>query len=82
MLDLRCMDTSLLVKWLWRLESSYGLWQRIIKETYLKDSLLVQTKKKPNDSQFWKGLMEVKDLYFKFRRRIIGDTSSMFEDLK
>lgn len=54
LLDLRCMDTSLLVKWLWRLESSYGLWQRIIKETYLKDSLLVQTKKKTQ----WLSILE------------------------
>jgi hypothetical protein len=34
-LDLRCMNISLLVKWLWKLESSDGMWQMIIKEKYL-----------------------------------------------
>jgi hypothetical protein len=36
LLDLRCMNISLLVKWMWRMESSDGLWQKIIKEKYLK----------------------------------------------
>jgi hypothetical protein len=36
LLDLRCMIIILLVKWMWRLESSNGLWQKIIKEKYLK----------------------------------------------
>jgi hypothetical protein len=45
LLDLRYMNISLLVKWMWRLESSNGLWQKIIKEKYLKRSPLVLAKK-------------------------------------
>jgi hypothetical protein len=30
-LDLRCMNVSLLTKWVWKLESQEGLWQSLVK---------------------------------------------------
>jgi hypothetical protein len=34
-LNLRCMNISLLTKWLWKLENDEGLWQMIVKK-YMK----------------------------------------------
>lgn len=38
-LDLRCMNISLLTKWLWKLENGEGMWQTIIKEKYMKKTV-------------------------------------------
>jgi hypothetical protein len=61
-IDLRCMNFSLLAKWIWRLESTEGLWQQIIRRKYqntLRGTLLFWLKKKQEDSYFWKGLMNL-----------------------
>lgn len=73
LLDLICMNISLLVKWLWRLESSESLWQQIVKGKYLKNLPSVLVKKKPNDPWFWKGLMDVKERFLRFSKKIIGN---------
>jgi hypothetical protein len=44
------MNISLLTKWLWKLESSDGLWQKIVKVKYLKGVPLALAKKRPNNS--------------------------------
>jgi hypothetical protein len=64
-LDLRNMNISLLTKWLWRLETSDGLWEKIIRHKYIKDNPLVVVEKQ-NISQFWRGLLENKDSFHKF----------------
>jgi len=38
-----------------------GVWQQILKRKYLKNNTLAQVRKKPGDSQFWAGLVEVKE---------------------
>jgi hypothetical protein len=43
-LDLRCMNISLLTKWLWKLEKDEGLWQTIVKK-YMKGKPLCVLKK-------------------------------------
>jgi hypothetical protein len=40
-LNLRYMNVSLLAKWLWRLESSDGIWQHIIKKNYIKGRTII-----------------------------------------
>jgi hypothetical protein len=45
-LDLRNMNISLLTKWLWRLETSDGLWQKIIRHKYIKDNPLIVVEKR------------------------------------
>lgn len=81
-MDFKCMNISLLTKWLWKLDSSDGLWQKIVKAKYLKGIPLALVKKGPNDSHFWKWLMKVKDHFLKYRKKIIGngeDTSFWFD---
>jgi hypothetical protein len=56
-IDLKCMNISLLAKWIWILESSEGLWQQIIGSKYIKGDPLIVVGKKRDDIQFWKGLM-------------------------
>jgi hypothetical protein len=61
-IDLDIQNKCLLSKWIIKLLNEDGLWQRILKKKYLKGRTLSQVKKKNGDSQFWSGLMEVKDL--------------------
>lgn len=70
------MNMCLLVKWMWKLESSYGLWQNIFKAKYLKGNLLAVVKAPPNVSQFWKGLLDVRSCFLKFRYKKIGNGKS------
>jgi hypothetical protein len=53
-LNLGSMNDALLTKWLWNLENSSGLWQRIITEKYIKGKPLISVKQRQTDSQFWK----------------------------
>ena len=53
-LNLEVMNDSLLSKWLWNIENSNGLWQKIIASKYLKGKPLILVKQKQNDSHFWK----------------------------
>ena len=41
-----------------------GVWQQLLKKKYLKNKTLAQVVKRPGDSQFWSGLMEVKAHFF------------------
>jgi hypothetical protein len=36
-LKLEKMNTSLLVKWWWKLESKEGLWQKLVRAKYLRN---------------------------------------------
>jgi hypothetical protein len=45
-IDLRCMNFSLLAKWIWRLESTEGLWQQIIRRKYIKGNPLILVEQK------------------------------------
>ncbi len=72
-LDLRKMNMALLGKWLWRLETEQGIWQDVLRAKYLSQKTLVQRKSKPGDSQFWKGVMGVKDAFYQFCEKKVGD---------
>jgi hypothetical protein len=52
----------LLSKWIIKLINEDGLWQQLLKNKYLKGRTLSQVDRKKGDSQFWSGLMEVKNL--------------------
>ena len=81
-LDLNCMNTSLLAKWIWRLESSEGLWQQIVRSKYIKGNPLITFGEKQEDFHFSKGMMSIKDLFYKYCRKIIANgehTSFLFD---
>jgi len=49
-----------LSKWLFKLLTSDGTWQQILRNEYLGSKLLSQVEWKARDSHFWSGLMKVK----------------------
>jgi hypothetical protein len=53
-LNLEYTNDALLTKWLWNIENSNGLWQKIISEKYIKGNPLISVRQKQDDSQFWK----------------------------
>jgi hypothetical protein len=62
-LNLEIQNICLLSKWLFKLLNEDGVWQNLLRKKYLKDKALTQVSKKPGDSQFWTGLMEIKDSF-------------------
>jgi hypothetical protein len=46
------MNISLIAKWIWKLETSDGLWQRIVKSKYVKGKRISLVTKRQDDSHF------------------------------
>ena len=59
-MNLKVQNKCILSKWLFRLTNEDDIWQQILRNKYLKSKTLTQVEKKPGDSQFWSGLMSVK----------------------
>src|SRR4051812_8783119 len=66
-------NKSLLRKWLFKLINEQGVWQELFQNKYLKDKTLSQVSAKPTDLPFWKGLMGVKDDFFKRGLMVVGN---------
>jgi hypothetical protein len=60
-------------KWLFKLLSEDVVWQELLTNKYLRDQTLSQVQVKHTDSPFWKGIMGVKDKFFKCGSFNIGD---------
>lgn len=71
--DLETMNFCLLCKWIWKLENSSGLWQKILRRKYCKGKLLSQISPRQGDSHFWTGILHVRDIFLSFCRRIVGN---------
>jgi hypothetical protein len=65
------MNINLLCKWLWKLENEEGLWQNVLKNKYLQNGTLAHMDAKPGCSQFWSGLMQVKNIFYKYCDRVL-----------
>jgi hypothetical protein len=76
-------NKCLLSKWLFKLFNENGLWQDILRKKYLKNQTLTQVQKKSGDSQFWQGLMDVKEQFLSRGRLVVHDGSQtrLWEDL-
>ena len=81
-LNLDLQNKSLLCKWLFRLCNEDGMWQQLIRNKYLKNNTLSQVCKRPGDSQFWSGLMEIKSQFLNLGSFILknGTQVSIWED--
>jgi hypothetical protein len=78
-LDLDVQNKSLLAKWLVKLLNEDGPWQQLIRKKYLYRFSLAQVTKRPGDSQFWTGLMEIKDeVLARGRFRVNNGTQARF----
>jgi hypothetical protein len=51
------------------------MWQELLRNKYIKDKTLGSCTKKPIDSCFWKGLMNVKDTFMSFGSFKVKDGS-------
>lgn len=71
--DLRKFNLSLLCKWWWKLEREEGMWQKIIKNKYMKGQCVSQIKHRPTDSPVWSDLLKVRDYYTQGRVLLIGN---------
>ena len=70
-------NKSLLCKWLYKILSEDGVWHELIQNKYLHSHSLSQVKARPFDSPFWKGLMKVKEDFFKRGAFTLGNGESV-----
>ena len=71
MLDIK--NKCLLSKWLFKILHEEGVWHELISNKYLGTKTLAQVEMKPHDSPFWKGVMKVRDEFFKRGSFALGD---------
>nr|ABA96413.2 hypothetical protein LOC_Os12g04570 [Oryza sativa Japonica Group] len=72
-LDLEIMNCAMLGKWIWRLENERGWWQDILTKKYCHNKVLSGLKVKPGVSHFWQGIMDVKEMFYKFCTKVVGN---------
>jgi hypothetical protein len=72
----------MLAKWIVNLLNIDGMWQDLLKNKYLNSKSLTQVKAKPYDSNFWRGLMKIKNEVLTNGSFIIrdGSTTRFWED--
>jgi hypothetical protein len=71
--NLEKMNTSLLIKWWWKLESKDGLWQKLVRAKCLKDRPVACIEHRQVDSPCWSELLKVKTLYLEDRTMRVGN---------
>ena len=71
--NLAIKNICLLSKWLYKLLNEDGMWQRLLTNKYLGGKSLTQVSRKPGDSHFWAGLMNVKDQFLRWGRFRVGN---------
>jgi hypothetical protein len=62
-LDLEIHNRCLLSKWFFNLINMDGARQLLLRNKYLGGKSIAQVSRKPRDSQFWSGLMNIKDQF-------------------
>ena len=75
--NLELKNIALLSKWLYRLLTTDGTRQQIIRNKYLGTKPLVQVQWKSGESHFWASLMKVKRDFLRFGTFIIKDGSQV-----
>jgi hypothetical protein len=56
-------NKCMLSKWLLKLINEEGLWQNLLRRKYLRTQTISHVQKKPGDSHFWSGLINVKEYF-------------------
>jgi hypothetical protein len=62
-LALEIQNRCLLSKWLFNLINMDGAWIQLLRNMYLGGKSITQVSRKVGDSQFWSGLMNIKDQF-------------------
>jgi hypothetical protein len=60
-------------KWLFKLINEEGVWQTLLKRKYLYNQSITQVNRKQGDSQFWSGLMKVKNTFLNMGSWIVNN---------
>ncbi|WVZ90481.1 hypothetical protein U9M48_036780 [Paspalum notatum var. saurae] len=76
-LDLNTKNSALLRKWLYKLLTSDGMWQQILRNKYIGSKPLAQLEWKIGESHFWSCLMKVKLDFLRFRTFLVKDGSQV-----
>ena len=81
-IDLEAQNACLLSKWLFKLLTEDGTWQQLLKKKYLRGKTLSQVNKQPGDSQFWRGLMAIKEQFLQRGKFQVsnGEQTRFWED--
>jgi hypothetical protein len=66
-------NKCLLSKWLYKILHGEGLWHELIHNKYLHSKTLSHVEARDSDSPFWKGLMKVKDNFFRSGHFQVGN---------
>ena len=74
-LDLDLQNRCLLSKWVFRLINEDGIWQRLLRNKYLRHKTITQVEYMPGDSHFWSSLMKVKNDFLRMGKFMVGDGS-------
>ncbi|MFB5604543.1 MAG: hypothetical protein ACE5RK_09090, partial [Candidatus Nitrosomaritimum aestuariumsis] len=65
-MNIDTQNKCLLSKWWYKLLHEQGIWQDLLRRKYMHGKAIGQVQRKQGDSQFWTGLMKVKDLFLRF----------------
>jgi len=77
--NLDIQNKCLMSKWLFKLCNEDGLWQQLLQNKYIRDKTLGNCSKKPTDSHFSKGLMNVKTEFMRYGRfNLMDGTQTRF----
>ncbi|WVZ51380.1 hypothetical protein U9M48_002532, partial [Paspalum notatum var. saurae] len=81
--ELGTKNIALLGKWLYKLLTSEGTWQQLIRNKYLGSTPLSQVEWRPGDSHFWSGLLKAKQDFLRFGSFKVKDGSQVrfWEDI-
>jgi hypothetical protein len=71
------MNTALLSKWIYKLLTSDGMWQQLLRNKYVGSKPLSQVEWKLGDSHFLSGLMKVKPGFFRYGCFLLKDGSQV-----
>jgi hypothetical protein len=75
--NLKIKNIALLSKWLYKLLTSDGTWQQILRIKYLGSKPISQVQWKNGDSHFWASLMKVKQDFLRFGTYTIKNGSRL-----
>ena len=76
-LNLEVFHKALLTKWLWKLETEEGLWKKLLLEKYVKGRCISEVTHKTGNSQFWSGLMEMKDIFINILKNVLETVKTL-----
>jgi hypothetical protein len=76
-MNIDIQNQCLLSKWVYILINENGMWQELLRRKYMQDKPIGQMHKRSRDSQFWSGLMKVKERFLGYGTFQINNGKNM-----